>query len=67
MAPEELARYVPHDPLSQRVGEAEKEYVNGTREPECIRAGLGFFGLRPVLLPVETVAVDEARQTLTLE
>ena len=64
MALEESAGYVPHDPLDWKVG---KVYVNGTGEPECIMVRLGFLGSRPVLLRVETVAVDEGRRTLTLE
>ncbi len=34
-------------------------------EPEYVRVGL--FGLKSVLIPIGFVAVDEERQTLTLQ
>ena len=63
----ELVGYVLHDPLGQKIGKVETVFSNGTGEPEYIRVRIGgLFDRRSVLLPVETVAVDEERRTLVL-
>lgn len=66
-APEELAGYVLHDPLGQKIGIVEEVFLNGTGEPEYIRVKVGgIFDRRSILLPVESVAIDEGRRTLVL-
>ena len=68
-APEELAGYVLHDPLGQKIGKVEAVFLNGTGEPEYVgvRIGVLFFDRRSILLPVESVAVDEGRRILILQ
>ena len=41
-------------------------FLNDNHEPEYIRVKMGFLGLRSVLIPVETVAVNEERRSLVL-
>jgi hypothetical protein len=65
--PEEYSGYELCDPLGQKVGSVEKLFVNLRGEPEYIRVKVGLLGLRSVLLPVESVAVDEKRRVLILE
>lgn len=65
-APEKLVGYRVCDPLDKKVGIAEEFFVNGGGEPEYVRVKVGLFGLRSVLLPVQSVAVDAERQTLVL-
>lgn len=66
-APEELVGYVLHDPVGQTIGKVETVFSNGTGEPEYIRVRIGgLFDRRSILLPVESLAVDEERRTLVL-
>ena len=63
----DLAGYVLHDPVGQTIGKVETVFSNGTGEPEYIRVRIGgLFERRSILLPVETVAVNEERRTLVL-
>ena len=66
-APGGCVGYGVYDPLGQRIGKAEKIFVNGNEEPEYIRVKMGVFGWKSVLLPVESVAIDEKRRAITLE
>ncbi len=59
--------YGVYDPLGQRIGRADKIFVNGNDEPEYIRVKVGVFGWKLVLLPVESVAIDEERRSITLK
>lgn len=65
--PERYAGYTLRDPLGQKLGRVESVFVNWDGLPEYVRVKLGIFGLKSVLIPVLSVAADEARQTLTLE
>ena len=64
---EECAGYVVCDPRRQKIGRAESVFLNGSGEPEYIRVKTGLFGFKKVLIPVQTVAVDEERRTLVLQ
>ena len=64
---EECAGYVVCDPRRQKIGRAEKFFLNGSGEPEYISVKTGLFGIKTVLIPVQTVAVDEERRTLVLQ
>ncbi len=59
--------YGVYDPLGRRIGKAEKIFVNGDDQPEYIRVKMGVFAWKEVLLPVESVAVDEEHRAITLE
>ena len=64
---EECAGYVVCDPRRQKIGRAERFFLNGSGEPEYISVKTGLFGIKTVLIPVQTVAVDEERRTLVLQ
>lgn len=66
-APERWAGYGVYDPLGQRIGKAEKVFVNGDDEPEYVRVKMGLFGLKSVFIPVESAAIDEERKAISLE
>ncbi len=63
--PEDYEGYEVHDPLGQRIGKAEKLFVNGGGDPRYVRVRLGFFGKR-VLIPVEGITADSKRRTIVL-
>jgi hypothetical protein len=63
---EEYVGYKVCDPRGQKIGHAEKLFLNGSGEPEYIRVKTGIFGFKTVLIPVQTVAADEQRRALVL-
>ncbi len=66
-APGECVGYGVYDPLGQRIGTAEKIFVNKPGEPQYIRVKMGVFGWKSILIPVESVAVNPGRKAITLE
>ena len=66
-SPEEYAGYTVCDPRGQKIGRAERLFVNGRGEPEYIRVKTGLFGFKAVLIPVQMVAADEERRALVLQ
>ena len=65
-AAERYAGYTVRDPRGQRIGRAERLYLNVSGEPEYIWVKMGFFGFRSALIPVQSVAADEERRALVL-
>ena len=63
----EYAGYTVCDPSGQKLGRAERVFLNGSDEPEYIRVKMGLFGFKTVLIPVQTPAVDEERRVLVLQ
>lgn len=64
--PAEYVGYSLHDPLDKRIGSVQELFLNDNDEPEYIRVKMGFLGFKSVLIPVETVAVNEERRSLIL-
>jgi hypothetical protein len=64
---EHYAKYKVCDPSRRRIGRTERVFANGRGEPEYIRVKMGLFGLKTVLLPVRSIAVDEERRALVLK
>ena len=66
-SPERYSGYAVCDPRGRKIGRAEKLFVNGSGEPEYITVKTGLFGLKTVLIPVQTLAADEGRRALVLQ
>lgn len=65
--PTGLAGYALHDPLGREIGRIEQIFVNARDEPEYVAVRIGgFWRKRGVLLPVESVSVDDGRRVLVL-
>ena len=64
---EHYAKYKVCDPIGRRIGRTERVFANGGGEPEYLEVKMGLFGLKSVLLPVQSVAVDEERRALVLQ
>jgi hypothetical protein len=60
------AGYTVRDPRGQRIGRAERLYLNESGEPEYVWVKLGIFGIKSALIPVQSVAADEERRALVL-
>lgn len=65
--PKKYAGFVLCDPLEKRIGRVRKLFANTNGEPEYISVKIDLFGFRSVLLPVQSVVVDEQRQILVLQ
>jgi hypothetical protein len=61
------AGYAVYDPLGQKIGSAEKVFVNWKEEPEYVRVRIGLFGRKSVLIPVQFAEVDAERRVLVLK
>jgi hypothetical protein len=64
--PDDCRGYEVLDPLGQRIGRADKLFVNGDGGPEYVRVRIGFVRQRSVLIPVESAEVDTERRTIVL-
>jgi len=65
--PEQCAGYLVCDPLGRKIGRLKRLFLNEGGGPEYAEVGLGPFGLRTVLIPVQTVTADAGRRSLVLE
>ena len=65
LGPDDYEGYEVQDPLGQRVGRAEKLFVNGDGYPKHIRVRLGFFG-KSVLIPAVEIKANHERRTIVL-
>lgn len=61
------AGYAVYDPLGQKIGRAEKVFVNWNEEPEYVRVRIGLFERRSVLIPVQFAELDDERRVLVLK
>lgn len=61
----EYPDYAVCDPEGRRIGRVKELYTNARGEPEYIKAKVGLFELRCVLIPTGFVTVEE-RRTITL-
>lgn len=59
--------YVVRDPEGRKIGRVIEIFTNRRGEPQYVRARVGLFGLRSVLIPICFVTLDEERRTLTLQ
>jgi hypothetical protein len=55
------------DPEGRKIGVVRELFANGRDEPEYVRVRIGVFGLKSALIPVQLVALDEERRTITLQ
>ena len=65
--PEKCIGYTLCDAVGEKIGTVEKLFINDHGVPEYINVKLpGLFGSKKLLLPVESLTVDERKRTLTL-
>jgi hypothetical protein len=66
-APETYAGYRVLDPEGRNLGSVKELFVNAYDEPEYIRMKMGLLGLRTVLIPVQSIRVNEEQRTFVLQ
>jgi len=65
--PKQCAGYWVCDPRGRKIGRLERLFLNESGGPEYAEIKVGFFGLRTVLIPLQTVTTDAERGFLVLE
>lgn len=66
-APAGCVGYTVLDPEGRKIGVVGELFANGSGEPEYVRVKMGLFGLKSALIPVQLVALDSERRTMTLQ
>jgi len=54
------------DPLGQTLGRVERIFCDSDGGPRYVRVRAGLFGNKLVLIPVQEIALDHERRTVTL-
>ena len=65
--PKQCAGYWVRDPRGRKIGTLKKLFLNGSGGAEYAEVKVGFFAMKTVLIPVQTVTVDAERRSLVLE
>ena len=63
----QCAGYRVRDPRGRKVGSLKRLFLNGSGGAEYAEVKVGFFGMKTVLIPLQTVSVDAERRSLVLE
>lgn len=66
-APAGCVGYALLDPEGRKIGAVAELFANESGEPEYVRVRMGLFGLKSALIPVQLVALDAQRRTMTLQ
>lgn len=66
-APAGCVGYAVLDPEGRKIGVVVELFANGSGEPEYVRVRMGLFGMKNALIPVQLVALDGERRTMTLQ
>ncbi len=65
--PRQCAGYRVRDPLGRKIGRLKRLYLNESGGAEYAEVKVGLFGMKTILIPVQTVTVDAERRFLVLE
>ena len=65
--PKQCAGYWVRDPRGRKIGRLKKLFLNGSGGAEYAEVKVGLFGIKTVLIPVQTVTVDAELRSLVLE
>jgi hypothetical protein len=65
--PKQCVGYWVCDPRGRKIGRLKRLFLNESGGPEYAEIKVGFFGLRTVLIPLQTVTTDTERGFLVLE
>ena len=66
-APTQCAGYWVRDPRRRKIGRLKRFFLNESGGAEYAEVNVGLFGMKTVLIPVQTVTVDTERRFLVLE
>jgi hypothetical protein len=66
-APSQCAGYWVRDPRGRKIGKLKRLFLNGSGGAEYAEVKVGLFGMKTILIPLQTVSIDGARRSLVLE
>ena len=66
-APKQCAGYWVRDPRGRKIGRLKRLFLNESGGAEYAEVKVGLFGMKTILIPVQTVTVDAERRSLVLE
>jgi PRC-barrel domain protein len=65
--PQQCAGYWVCDPQGRKIGRLKRLFLNGSGGAEYAEVKVGLFGMKTILIPLQTVSVDAERRSLVLE
>ena len=65
--PQQCAGYWVCDPQGRKIGRLKRLFLNGSGGAEYAEVKVGLFAMKTVLIPVQTVTVDDELRFLVLE
>ena len=65
--PKQCAGYRVRDPRGRKVGRLKRLYLNGSGGAEYAEVKVRLFGMKTILIPLQTVTVNAERRFLVLE
>ena len=65
--PEHCVGYRVRDPRGRKIGRLKRLFLNESGGPEYAEVKVGLFGLKTVLIPLQTVTADAQRRFLVLQ
>ena len=65
--PKQCVGYGVRDPRGRKIGRLRRLFLNESGGAEYAEIKVGLFGVRTILIPVQTVSVDDERRVLVLE
>jgi hypothetical protein len=65
--PQQCAGYWVCDPRGRNIGRLKRLFLNGSGGAEYAEVKVGLFGMKTVLIPLQSVTVDAERRSLVLE
>ena len=66
-APTQCAGYWVRDPRGRKIGRLKRLFLHESGGPEYAEVKVGLFGLKTVLIPLQTVTADAQRRFLVLQ
>jgi len=66
-APKQCAGFWVCDPQGRKIGRLKRLFLNRSGGAEYAEVKVGLFGLKTILIPVQTVTVDAEGRILVLE
>jgi hypothetical protein len=65
--PKQCAGYRVRDPRGRKIGKLKRLFLNESGGAEYAEVKVGLFGMKTILIPVQTVTADAERRSLVLE
>ena len=65
--PQQCAGYWVCDPQGRKIGRLKRLFLNGSGGAEYAEVKVGLFGMKTILIPIQSVSVDAEQRSLVLD